>query len=160
MRALRYGSWLMLLALSSCGGATAPKAESPAPPAAAAADEGSEEAGDASEAGDDVEVDDSADAVPRAKILAIKDVPGTPGDKRVRIQFINPTPKSCTFTAYTFVWAGGRKTIEQKPFEIPPGGSRLRNLRLHKNDGDFSTLKVDSEIEVNAGCADLEDQKH
>jgi len=151
----------MVLALWGCGGAAAPQPESPAPGGAAKSETAGEDAeGTTDEAGDDVEVDDSEDAVPRAKILAVKEVPGQPGDRRVRIRFTNPTPKSCTFTAYTFVWPGGRKTIEQKPFEIPPGGSRLRNLRLHANDGDFSSLKSDSEVEVNAGCADVDDQKH
>jgi hypothetical protein len=160
MRTLRFGSWAMVVTLWGCGGAPAPKPEAPAPATEATPDSAEADAESTEEAGGEVEVDDSESSVPRAKILAVQEVPGKSGDRRVRIRFMNPTPKSCTFTAYTFVWPGGRKTIEQKPFEIPPGGSRLRNLRLHASDGDFSSLKTDSEVEVNAGCADVGAQKH
>lgn len=88
-------------------------------------------------------------------MLAVKPVADTPKDMRVKISFENPTKSSCTFTSYTVVWPGGRKTVEEKPFEIPPGEMRPRSLRMHPSDGDLSSLSDKSaEIEVNAGCAD------
>ena len=90
----------------------------------------------------------------RAKIIEVLPGRESVDDRRVKIGFDNPTTTSCTFTSYTLVWPGGRKTIEEKPFEIPPGGTRQRKLVVHPNDGDLSTLKVEgSEIEVNAGCS-------
>lgn len=133
---------MVLLVLAGCGGgsgqakAAPPGSSAPAPVPAASAREEPEA------------------AVPRAKIVEIAASNESVMYYRVRISFDNPTPSSCRFTSYTLVWPGGRKTIEEKPFEIPPGGHRQRTLKVHPNDGDLAKLKVDgSEIEVNAGCS-------
>ena len=139
-----------------CGGTSAPPtaptnqgAPSPAP-----ADGESTAVGESAPEDEMAPASDSRPAIPRARIVGVREVAGIPGDRRVKIEFENPTPSSCRFTSYTMVWPGGRKTIEEKPFDIPPGGKRLRSLRMHANDGDLSSLAAsDTEIEVNAGCS-------
>jgi hypothetical protein len=141
MNALVWVPCVSLVWLAACGGAAPPPVEAPKPGAPAAGDPAAP-------------AEESAPAIPRAKIIEV--LPGRESidDRRVKIGFDNPTTTSCTFTSYTLVWPGGRKTIEEKPFEIPPGGTRQRKLIVHPNDGDLSTLKVEgSEVEVNAGCS-------
>lgn len=136
---------VFLALLSACGGAAKQPAPAPAAPAPAAAGGESAEPAEASE---------PEPAIPRAKIVQVMPGKESADDRRVKITFNNPTTSSCTFTSYTLVWPGGRKTIEEKPFEIPPGGSRQRVLLMHPNDGDLARLKPEgSEIEVNAGCS-------
>jgi len=129
--------------LPACGGA----ATKPAPATAAPAPASTGETPPA-------EASEPEPAIPRAKIIQVLPGKDSPDDRRVKIRFDNPTQSSCTFTSYTLVWPSGRKTIEEKPFEIPPGGKRERVLIMHPNDGDLPKLKVEgSDIEVNAGCA-------
>lgn len=136
----------MLLLLSACGGAATQPQPAPSAPAAPTP------SGEPQTA----EPSQPEAAIPRAKIIEIMPGKDSADDRRVKITFDNPTKSSCTFTAYTVIWSGGRKTIEEKPFEIPPGGKRQRVLLMHPNDGDLAKLKVDgAEIEVNAGCADV-----
>ncbi|MBK8998823.1 MAG: hypothetical protein IPM35_24125 [Myxococcales bacterium] len=138
------GLLLAFALLSACGGAA--KQPEPATPAPAPAPPGD----DASSA----EPTEAEPAVPRAKIVEVMPGKESADDRRVKISFHNPTTSSCTFTSYTLVWPGGRKTIEEKPFEIPAGGSRQRVLLMHPNDGDLAKLRPEgSEIEVNAGCS-------
>ena len=136
-----------LVFLSACGGATPPAA---APASDASTSPSSAPAADAKPN----EPSEAEPAIPRAKIVEVLPGKDSPDDRRVKIMFNNPTKSSCTFTSYTLVWSSGRKTIEEKPFEIPPGGSRQRALVIHPNDGDIAKLKVEgSDVEVNAGCA-------
>jgi hypothetical protein len=143
MRAL--GAVSVALLVVACGGSTPPPAE-PGPAAA-------ETASGAAPAEEPPAAEDEP-AIPRAKLLELLPGKQSPDDRRAKIAFENPTRSPCTFTSYTLVWSGGRKTIEEKPFVIPPGGTRQRTLVLHPNDGDIAKLSVaDTEIEVNAGCA-------
>lgn len=144
MKRLVQGSCLGLAVLGACGGS--PPAPAKAADPAAAAPTPAESAATAAEAPEP--------AVPRAKIIEVLPGKNSPDDRRVKISFDNPTGTSCTFTSYTLVWSGGRKTIEEKPFVIPAGGKRERALIVHPNDGDIAKLKVEgSEVEVNAGCS-------
>ena len=61
--------------------------------------------------------------VPRAKVLGVRPVDGTPGDVRVKISFENPTQSSCTFPSYVLVWPGGRKTAGN-PGRVPLATAR------------------------------------
>ncbi|MCC6667666.1 MAG: hypothetical protein IT375_28215 [Polyangiaceae bacterium] len=144
MNRLIQGSCLVLGLLAACGGPP-PTAAKPPEPAGAAPAAAEPPAAPAEEA---------APAVPRAQIIEVLPGKSSPDDRRVKIRFDNPTTSPCTFTSYTLVWSGGRKTIEEKPFVIPPGGKRERALVVHPNDGDLAKLKVEgSEVEVNAGCS-------
>lgn len=97
---------------------------------------------------------DPGPARPRARIIDVTLSNESAMFKRVKIVFENPTPTACKFTSYTLVWPGGRKTIEDKAFEVPGGGNRQRSLKVHPNDGDLDRLEVKgAEIEVTAGCS-------
>lgn len=136
--------------MSSCGAPSAPAASTPKPTSEAPANGGEGETEQAKEPAE------PEPKVPRAKIVEVLPGKESAADRRVTITFDNPTASTCTFTSYTLVWSGGRKTIEEKPFEIPSGGKRQRKLIVHPNDGDLTKLKVEgSEIEVNAGCANV-----
>lgn len=141
MNAFVWLPCVSLVWLAACGGTPPPPASAPAPGAPAPAAQAAP-------------AEEPAPAIPRAKIIEVLPGRESADDRRVKISFDNPTTTPCTFTSYTLVWAGGRKTIEEKPFEIPPGGTRQRKLIVHPNDGDLSKLKVEgSEVEVNAGCS-------
>lgn len=74
-------------------------------------------------------------------------------DTLVKIMFSNPSSGECTFSAYTLTWPGGKKRIDAKPFHVPAGGGRVRSLRVHKDDGDVSSLDKDSaHVEVDTDC--------
>jgi len=162
MRPVAASSRLFLVLVSCCavglgcgGSGTPPTAptDRSAPNSATPGGEGAAD-GESAPGDEAASPSDSGPAIPRARIVGVREVAGIPGDRRVKIEFENPTPSSCRFTSYTMVWPGGRKTIEEKPFDIPPGGKRLRSLRMHANDGDLSSLAAsDTEIEVNAGCS-------
>lgn len=142
---MRRGVWVFAIFVTSvwgCGGAAKqPEPATAAPASAASGDEPAESS-------------EAEPAVPRAKIVEVMPGKESADDRRVKISFHNPTTSSCTFTSYTLVWPGDRKTVEEKPFEIPAGGSRQRVLLMHPNDGDLGKLRPEgSEIEVNAGCS-------
>lgn len=141
---MRRSVTTLLFSLSACGGAAKqPEPATAAPAPAAPSDEALPAASSEAEP-----------AVPRARIVEVMPGKESADDRRVKITFNNPTTSSCTFTSYTLVWPGGRKTVEEKPFEIPAGGSRQRVLLVHPNDGDLAKLRPQgSEIEVNAGCS-------
>jgi len=141
----RVAFLLSLLVFPACGGSAAKPAAPASAPSAAPAAKAEDQPAAASE---------PEPAVPRARIVEVMPGKESADDRRVKISFDNPTTSSCTFTSYTLVWAGGKKTVEEKPFEIPPGGKRQRVLLMHPTDGDLKKLAVaGSEIEVNAGCS-------
>lgn len=74
-------------------------------------------------------------------------------EMNAKILFANPTATACEFKSYTLVWPGGKKRVDAHEFHIPAGGKRERSLRLHKNDGDMSSLNKDSaHVEIETDC--------
>ncbi len=76
------------------------------------------------------------------------------GDEtRAKILFVNPTAHSCEFRSYTLIWPGGKKRVDAKAFHVSAGGKRERSLRIHKNDGDISSLnKGSAHVEIETDC--------
>lgn len=143
------------LLASACAGAPPKPAAGPTAPAATAETASGAAAPDATAA---------APATPSEPPTATAEAPTEPGakvlgltprgdDKLVKILFSNPTSHVCTFSAYTLTWPGGTKRIDAKPFHVPAGSERRRSLRVHKDDGDVTTLdKGSANVEVEADC--------
>jgi hypothetical protein len=149
-RTLGLALFTSACSLAACGGSgAAPRSPSSTAPSSTATDTAGPapaESGTASE--------EEAATVPTGKVLAVTPKSDATPYARVRLMFENPTPSTCRFTSYTLNWPGGKKTIEEKPFDIPPAGRRRRTLRVHPDDGDLSTLTPSKTlIDIAAGCS-------
>lgn len=133
------------LFLTACGGATPPKANAPSPaPAAATPAEAPAPA---------TAPADKAAPQPTTPSASVEDFSQGGDDTLVKILFSNPTAGMCEFRAYTLIWPGGKKRIDAKQFHVPAGGKRERNLRVHKSDGDISSLnKASAHVELETSC--------
>lgn len=90
---------------------------------------------------------------PYAKVLAVQPHTDDPADRRVHLEFFNPTKKQCTFSSYTLTWPGGSKRMPLDDVTIPSGNSRQRYLNVHPSDGDLESLTADgASVELELNC--------
>src|SRR5262249_32898014 len=72
----------------------------------------------------------------------------------VTISFENKTTATCKSSSYVLSWPGGTKEFPLENFELAPGQSKTRGSRLHKGEGDITTLTgaEDARVEVRSTC--------
>ncbi len=132
----------MMAFVLSCGGARPePEVLESAPPAAEPASE--------------APVSDSAPepVEPHAKVVEVQPGKDDPDGRRVRIEFFNPTKRTCEVQGYVLKWAASSKKMPLRDMRIPPGNSRQRFLLVHPRDGEIDRLVVeDATIELLADC--------
>jgi hypothetical protein len=128
---------LLLLPVVACGGA-----EPAAPPIAPG--------GASAEA-----APSSADTAPSANVVGIGVSDKEDKFTRVTVAFKNPTRTTCKIPTYTLTWAGGSKQIALPNFELGPGQTQTRAVRVHASDGDITSLTTPEQtrVEIAPQCA-------
>jgi len=90
---------------------------------------------------------------PYAEVIEILEGKHDPEDRRARIEFFNPTNKSCRFEGYKMRWGESEKQMPLGNVRIPARNSRQRFLLLHPYDGDLESLTAeDATIELQVVC--------
>ena len=137
--------WALIFATFGCAGSSsAPPKTDPAKPSDESASPGTSET--------------TAPASSESKAASARVIGITPSLESVpyssvKIVFDNPMHRLCTVKSYTLTWSGGKKTIDDKSFDVPGGEKRQRSLRVHPNDGDLATLtKEAAKVEIRADC--------
>lgn len=90
---------------------------------------------------------------PHARVVKVLPGKDDPDGRRVRIEFFNPTKRTCEIREYVLKWASSSKQMPLRDMRIPSGSSRQRFLLVHPRDGEVDRLVAEeATIELRADC--------